>query len=334
LHYQTMITLSAALRRLGRAEEAERLTSQALRIREDFQRLLVVDGTIAGYAYFHEDGRIDCLLHPSDQTTGIHFSLLPMIHAIINGMLTLEQARTHLAQIKAHLLAVDGARLFDRLFDYRGGPQRYFQRAESSTFFGREIGIMYTHAHLRYAEAMARYGDADAFFLALRQANPIGARAVVPPARLRQANCYHSSSDALFADRYEASSAYAKVKTGEVPFEGGWRVYSSGAGIAVRLIHECLLGIRKTTPFLVIDPMMPKALDGLCADLELAGKQVKVVYRVAALGYGPTTLTLNGTELSFQREANPYRLGGAQVSMAELNELLTGGANVLQVQLQ
>ena len=154
------------------------------------------------------------------------------------------------------------------------------------------------------------------------------------PARLRQANCYYSSSDAQFADRYEALAAYAKVNTGEVAFEGGWRVYSSGAGIAVRLIHECLLGIRKTASVLLVDPVIPKALDGLCADIELAGKRVKVVYRVAALGYGPTTITVNGTALPFQREANPYRTGGAAVSMAALSQLLTGAANTLQVQLQ
>jgi cellobiose phosphorylase len=334
LHAQTITTLATALRRVGRAAAAERVSAPAQSIRDDFQRLLIAEGTIAGYAYFDADGRIDYLLHPKDQTTGIRFSLLPMIHAIINGLLTAEQARAHFRHIEAHLLGVDGARLFDRPFDYRGGPQRHFQRAESSTFFGREIGLMYTHAHLRYAEAMARYGDVNGFFLALRQANPVDARALVPPARRRQANCYYSSSDALFLDRYEALSEYAKVKTGAVPFEGGWRVYSSGAGIAVRLIHECFLGIRKTKSVLVIDPVIPAVLDGLSADLDIAGRPVKVVYRVAAVGYGPTTVTLNGTALSFRREVNPYRSGGAEVSMAALSTLLTDGANTLQVRLQ
>jgi len=34
---------------------------------------------------------------------------------------------------------------------------KHFQRAESAAFFGREIALMYTHAHLRYAEALARF---------------------------------------------------------------------------------------------------------------------------------------------------------------------------------
>ena len=49
-----------------------------------------------------------------------------------------------------------------------------------------------------------------------------------PNALLRQANCYASSSDAAFADRYDAMQRYGAVRTGAVDVEGGWRVYSSG----------------------------------------------------------------------------------------------------------
>src|SRR4029453_17855749 len=105
--------------------------------------------------------------------------------------------------IRRHLLGTDGARLFDQPLPYRGGLQRWFQRAETSTFFGREIGLMYTHAHLRWAEALAHLGDGEAAYRALRQAIPAGLRDAVPNACLRQANCYTSSSDAAFADRYE-----------------------------------------------------------------------------------------------------------------------------------
>src|SRR3569833_201766 len=118
-----------------------------------------------------------------------------MIHAILEDLLTPEQARAHLKLIETHLSGPDGVRLFDRPLPYHGGPQKFIQRAESATYFGREIGRMYTHAHLRYAQALAHVGDADAFFRALCQANPIGIRAVVPRATLRQAICYYSSSD-------------------------------------------------------------------------------------------------------------------------------------------
>ena len=156
----------------------------AANILEEFQRILIVDDVVTGLAYFHEGGKTDHMLHPRDQTTGLSYSLLPMIHAIINDMFTPRQAETHLALIRKHLLGPDGAHLFDRPMAYHGGPQTNFQRAESASYFGREIGIMYTHAHLRYCEALARFGDADAFFQPLCQINPIAIRELVPIRRL------------------------------------------------------------------------------------------------------------------------------------------------------
>jgi 1,2-beta-oligoglucan phosphorylase len=333
LHYQTLSTLAKALRRVGNPEAAAAFEASAAQIREDFQRLLIVDETLAGFAYVHADGRLEYWLHPRDRHTGMHYRLLPLIHALINDLLTPAQAKTHIGYIKQSLLGSDGARLFDRPPPYRGGPQQYFQRAESSAFFGREIGLMYMHAHLRYAQAMAHVGEVEAFFLALRQANPIGIRLAVPAATRRQANCYYSSSDAVFADRYEALADYEKVNTGAVALEGGWRIYSSGAGIAMRLIHQCFLGLRREQSVLRLDPVIPAALDGLQAEVALAGRAVTIIYRIGSAGYGPTALTLNGQELSFTREVNPYRTGGVEVPMAEMLERLTVGTNELRVWL-
>jgi cellobiose phosphorylase len=328
LQVQTLETLAKALRHVGRAELATPLDALAQATRADFQRLLLPDGTLAGFAWFHEDGRVEYLAHPSDRTTGLGASLLPMIHAIINELLTPEQAEQHAARIRDELLAADGARLFDKPPVYRGGVQRIFQRAETSTYFGREIGLMYTHAHLRYAEAMARHGDADAFWLAIRKGVPIGLRDVVSGARLRQANCYTSSSDPAFADRYEAQERYREVYTGEIPFEGGWRVYSSGAGIAFRLIHERLLGLRRARSFVVVDPVLPRVLDGLAIETELGGRPVRVEYVVGARGAGPVKLMLNDAELPFTREPNAYRNGGAVIAMDVLRERLAPAGDV------
>src|SRR4030095_6550063 len=210
--YQTLASLAAALRRLGRLETATTLDAAAGRVGADFAQRLLADGELAGFAYFHPDGRVDHLLHPRDRDTGIHHRLLPMMHAIIADLFSPEQAAAHLALIRDHLLGVEGARLFDRPPVYQGGLQRHFQRAESSSFFGREGGLMYTHAHPRYAEALARYGDAEAFFEALRRATPIGIRSVVAAAAPRQADCYYSSSHAAVAGRYEAAERDARAR--------------------------------------------------------------------------------------------------------------------------
>jgi cellobiose phosphorylase len=333
LHHQMLATLAAALRRAGRTGLAARLEAELPGIRDDFQRWLVADGVVTGLAHFREDGSVGHWLHPRDRETGVHYSLLPMVHGILADLFTREQAEHHVALIRRHLLGADGARLFDRPLTYRGGLQRHFQRAETSSFFGREIGLMYTHAHLRWAEALAHLGDAEAFFLALRQVNPVGLRGAVPNARLRQANCYTSSSDADFPDRARAAARYDEVKTGAVAVEGGWRVYSSGAGIAVRLVRERLLGLRLRRSGLGVDPVLPRALDGLRAGLELEGRPVEVSWHVGPRGHGPRALLLNGAPLPFEREANVYREGGGLVAAEALRERLRAAGNTLRIEL-
>jgi cellobiose phosphorylase len=263
----------------------------------------------------------------------VRYSLLPMVHGILANVFTPAQSAHHVEVIRRHLVAPDGARLFDRPLPYRGGFAERFQRAETSSFFGREIGLLYTHAHLRWAEALAHLGDGEGFFLALQQANPAGLRDVVPNARPRQANCYTSSSDADFPDRYAASARYDEVTTGAVAVEGGWRVYSSGAGIAVRLVRERLLGLRLRRATLGLDPVLPRALDGLRARVALAGRPVELSYRVGALGHAPKALALNGSPLSFVREAHPYREGGAVIAMDLLRERLRDARNELVVEV-
>jgi cellobiose phosphorylase len=333
LNYQTFTALADAFRKLGNTQRATELEAMAANILDEFQRVLIVDDVVAGLAYFHEGGKTDLLLHPRDRTTGLSYSLLPMIHAVINDMFTPRQAEAHLALIRKHLLGPDGAHLFDRPLAYHGGPQTYFQRGESASYFGREIGIMYTHAHLRYCEALARFGDADGFFDALCRINPIAIRELVPSAARRQANCYYSSSDPSFADRYEAFEDYAKVNRGEVALEGGWRVYSSGAGIGVRLIIQCFLGLRMERGHLVLDPVVPPALDGLKACLRLAGRRLEVIYRINRRGCGLVSANLNGVDLDFIRENNSYRPGAARIAMEFLEQEWSGDGDRLTIWL-
>jgi CRISPR-associated protein Csx3 len=332
LHFQALTMLARALRSVGRAAQAESLERQAEGVRADFQRLLIPDGVLTGYAVFDgEDVRY--LLHPRDATTGVRYSSLAMIHAILEDMLTADQTRAHLGIIARELTGPDGVRLFDRPMPYHGGPQRIFQRAESATFFGREIGLMYMHAHLRYAQALAHVGKAEEFFRALCQANPIGIRSVVPTATLRQANCYYSSSDAAFADRYEARDEYARIRDGTIPLDGGWRVYSSGAGIALALTLRRFLGLTWESRTLRVDPVMPAALDGLRAMTRVREYPLEVTYRVGASGSGVNEIVLNGERLSFAREANPHRRGAARVTGAAVLDRLTRKRNLLAIDL-
>ncbi|HEY9108994.1 MAG TPA: hypothetical protein VIN58_20130 [Roseateles sp.] len=310
LHHQMLHTLARALAKIGRADEAAGLVAEAAGVRAEFQRLLVQDDVVAGYALFPEGGERELWIHPQDTRTGLRYSLLPMMHAVLDSLLTPEQARLQAELIERHLKGPDGARLFDAPLPYRGGPSRFFQRAETSSFFGREIGIMYMHAHLRYAQMLAHLGHAEAFLQALSLAHAIALADRVKSASPRQANCYYSSSDASFADRYEAQAHYGRALAGEVQLDGGWRIYSSGPGIAIGLVIGSLLGLRLEHDALVVDPVMPPLLDGLSVQLQLADLRFELSYRVGERGHGVQRVRdAASVELPGERRPHAYRMG-------------------------
>ena len=261
LLFQQLNRYADVLTRAGRDREAAELGALAAAMRTDFNRHLVRDGTVAGYALFDPgQAEPELQLHPSDTRTGLHYALLPMTRSIIGGLFTHEQAEHHLRLIRDHLLFPDGVRLMDRPVAYRGGPEQTFRRAESAAFFGREIGLMYVHAHLRYGEAMAVLGEADALWDALQVVNPVTVAERVANASPRQRNAYFSSSDAAFPDRYRANAEWERVREGTVAADGGWRVYSSGPGLYTNLLLCRALGIRRRFGQRIVEPVLPRGL--------------------------------------------------------------------------
>jgi cellobiose phosphorylase len=247
LFYEQLRRYAEILRRAKHApSQAKALDSLAAAVRKDFNNYLIRDGIVAGYGVFRpEGGEPDLLLHPSDKQTGLAYSLLPMTQSMIGGLFTQAQARKHLSLIRRRLLFSDGARLMDKPIVYHGGPETFFQRAESAALFGREIGLMYTHSHLRYGEAMSDVGEFEALWEALLVANPIAVTDALPHASLRQRNAYFSSSDAAFRDRYQASDEWARVKANSIAVDGGWRIYSSGPGLYANMLIRHAFGLRR-----------------------------------------------------------------------------------------
>ena len=140
---------------------------------------------------------------------------------------------------------------------------RYFQRAESAdvSWAGRSASCTPTRT-CATPRRWRRVGRPDQLWHALQQVVNIGVESVIPNARPRQANTYASSSDAWVRDRDDFAERYPQVMSGEVEVEGGWRIYSSGAGIFVRLVRQCLLGLRRRGDRLELDPVLPAAFDG------------------------------------------------------------------------
>ncbi|MEQ9455220.1 MAG: hypothetical protein RLN76_11610 [Phycisphaeraceae bacterium] len=313
------------------ADELDTLSSN---IRRDLAKHLRPSGVVAGLGYAHENPlRFEPILHPEDTRTGQRLSLIAMTRGILSGVLNREEALHHLDLIEEHLLAPDGARLMDCPPDYHGGLERFFQRAESASAFSREIGLMYVHAHLRYAEALARLGRADQLLHALLQINPIGLNHTVPNASTRQANTYFSSSDADVADRHEASRRYPDIMAGKVPVHGGWRIYSSGPGIFVSVVLRSLLGWSQTHQALILDPVLPARLDGLQHTFTRNDQRIICNYRVGTQGYGPQTVLLNGVKIpNLTRQPHPYRQGGLLIPWDRL-KTSPGTALKLEVHL-
>jgi len=331
LCYEAFKRLTVMCRAAGYIEQVEQFEKLCEEIRADFYKYLIKDDVVAGFGLRDDENKFDLLLHPSDKLTGIHYRLLPMVQGILSDVFTPQQAKTNIQQIHKYLKGADGIRLMDKPVEYHGGIQKIFKRAESSAFFGREIGLMYSHAHLRYAESLARMGIADEFVNALLQIVPIGIQSIIPQADIRQSNCYYSSSDADFTSRADASEHYKDLLAGKIPVKGGWRVYSSGPGMFVAFVTRYLLGIRQSCGRTVFDPVMPVGFDGLAVQMKIKDSDAKIIYSISGSERGVRRIEINGEDVEFSREQNNYRLGGACVANSLLTQKLGKKNNVIKI---
>ena len=333
LAFHTFRQLADLSRRCGQSERAGRLEAMLSKMRADFVARLMPEGIVAGFLLAEKDGTARPLLHPTDKVTGIRYRLLPMTRSILAELFTPAEAQRHLAIIEQELRFPDGVRLMSEPAVYHGGLEKLFKRADTAANVGREIGLQYVHAHLRYAEALAKVGDADRLWTALQVVNPVALVEVVPNAAARQSNVYFSSSDADFPDRYEAARRWSDLRRGEVAVRGGWRLYSSGPGLFLHKIRSCLLGLRESFADVIFDPVLPRRLDGLIADVTLCGRPVTLSFRIQQSTHSPVFITVNGRRLEGVRESNPYRLGGLRVNSEALLALLAPGPNRIEIEL-
>ncbi len=332
LAFHAFRQLADISRRAGEESRAGRLDAMLVRMRADFAAHLMPAGIVAGFLASEADGTARPLLHPQDRVTGIRHRLLPMTRAVLAELFTPAEAVRHMAIVERELKFTDGVRLMSEPAAYHGGIEKLFKRADTAANVGREIGLQYVHAHLRYAETMAKIGDGEKLWEALQVVNPVALAAVVPRAAPRQSNVYFSSSDADFADRVEAAARWPELRAGTVKVRGGWRLYSSGPGMFLRIVRACLLGVRESFGGVVFDPVLPRSLDGLVASTHLCGCRVEIRYRVRH--GGPPEIRVNDVVLlPIGREANPYRPGGLRVDATLLAGLLGPTDNHIEIDL-
>lgn len=316
LAYQVVRQLGNLLQLTG-GKYALHLLELADKIKDEFQTTLTKDGVIAGFACRENDGSFRYMLHPSDNMTGIHYRLLPMTRSIIAEMADKAQARKNVELIDAHLSFPDGVRIMDRPARYDGGISHLFRRAEQMANVGREVSLQYTHAHIRYLEAMAKLGFGDRIWKGLLQISPVKIQETVPNAALRQSNVYFSSSDGMFPDRYSYSKYFEKLYDGTIKVKNGWRLYSSGPGIYVHQLVSNILGLRFEQDAIVIDPVLPPELDGLRVIFQCFEKSVTFVYHITSCPAANMQISRNGTLLQATALPNPYRAGGVKIARSE-----------------
>lgn len=328
LTYQVMNQVSAIL--AGELEqESKELAQLTQAIKEDYQTYILQSDIVPGFMYMEDITSPEKMLHPEDTKTGVNYRLIPMTRAIISELFEQEEAEHHFAIIKEKFYCPDGVRLMDRPANYQGGVNTHFKRAEQASNFGREIGLQYVHAHIRFVEAMAKLGETGEVWSGLEKINPVGIQDVVPNAERRQSNAYFSSSDGKFNTRYEAQENFQALREGTVKVKGGWRIYSSGPGIYMNQLISNALGIRLGSEELIIDPVLPAELDGLRFQFQVEDYPVTFVYGIK--NNEELQITVNGQTVAASPSENKYRSDGVKVKMSDLIGLLKREENIIKI---
>jgi len=326
LTYQTFKQFTEAVESYNQ-ELFEKMADLTDNIKSDYEKIIMSSDVIPGFIYM-EDGKTDFMIHPTDTKTGVTYRLLPMIRSMISELFDEEQVEHHLSIIKENLTFADGIRLMNRPAEYKGGVSTNFKRAEQAANFGREIGLLYIHAHIRYIEAMAKLGKTDEAWESLLKINPINIKDHVPNAQRRQSNAYFSSSDANFADRYDAQDNYDKLRNGEIEVKGGWRIYSSGPGIYLNQLISNVLGLREEGETVIFDPVLPEKLNGLTVKTKVLDEKVEVTYENT---HAIQSIEVNGEEIAAEKLSNKYRQTGLKCQKDQLDKLLHSELNTIVI---
>jgi 1,2-beta-oligoglucan phosphorylase len=293
---------------------SNQLLKLSISIKNDYEKYIILDDIPAGFVVFDEE--IKYLLHPKDNQTNMKYRLLPFTRSLISEIADHNKVELYHDIIAKVFKHPDGVRLMDKAVQYNGGKKTYFTRAETAANFGREIGLQYVHAHIRYIEAMAKIGKNDLAYKGLFEINPILIKKAVSNASYRQSNVYFSSSDANFSNRYQASLEFERIRKQEIEVKGGWRLYSSGPGIYIKQLICHILGIRIYHHHLVIDPILPDKFDGLEISYQYLGKPLTV-----KLHKKEGIPLLMNKPFEYLRINNKYRQGGILVDQKLLKHL-------------
>ncbi len=283
-------------------EFAKEIRDYTINLKADYFKYMVEDDICAGFIIKDGD-KITKLLHPTDNTTGIEYRLLPINRGIISEMFDNEHIEKGINIIDNKLKCNDGIRLMDKPANYDCGYNTLFQRAEQASTVGREVGLQYVHAHIRYAEAMAKLGKEDRVLFGLNQIQPFDNNKFVKNTMLKQRNAYFSSSEGNFKTRYEFQENFDKLKDGSVEIKTGWRIYSSGPGIYLNQLIRNAFGIKVDADSMKIDPVLPAEFTNTTINYSAFGKAIEFIYVKA----DEKSVMINDQEVVAVTSTNKYK---------------------------
>lgn len=298
LLYETLLTFSKQIKHID-IEFASEIDSYQAKLFDDYQKYMLLDSYPVGFTLFNNP--ITYLIHPQDNYTNIHYRLLPYVRSIISRLSSHDESKNYDEIIDQYLKHPDGVRLMDKTVPYHGGENTLFQRAETAANFGREIGLQYVHAHIRYIEAMFSMNNPEKAIHGLLEICPINIQRVVENALTRQSNMYFSSSDAFVKTRYEAQEKFSLLKSGEVKVKGGWRLYSSGPGIYIRQLIEQMIGISRYQNKLLINPVSFETMEYEYVQYHFNKKKIQVIVK-----QGDSKVLVNNMPIKVETIKEPF----------------------------
>jgi len=192
-----------------------------------------------------------------------------MNRGIISEIFTKEQAQYHLDLIWQRAKRPRWSRLMNRP-SIQGGIQKHFFKSRKAVHslpgdwalcMCTNISVMPNLRHV-WAGQMLLWKPSPG--------KPCSIQDIVNCGDTRQANCYYSSSDVTFKNRYEADERYDEIKTEKLLLKADGGFIPAGR-IYIGLIGFPAAGLRVESRNVIIDPVIPYSMDGLSASINFMG---------------------------------------------------------------
>ena len=94
-----------------------------------------------------------------------------------------------------------------------------------------------------------------------------------------------------------------------------------------------LLGLRTDVGNVIIDPVLPRDMDGITAYINFLGYPITFSFAVKERTFSPKAISINGKDVNFAFEENIYRQGGAILSKDTFLSLLNEKHNTVNIEL-